>query len=120
VGHDQCAIRLNRSTTNQILCIRHILKKKWEYNETVHQQFIDFKKVSGSVRGKILYNNLIEFGVLKKLVRLSRMCFSETYSKVRTGKHLSDSFRFQNRLKQGDTLTPLFFKFALEYAIRKV
>jgi hypothetical protein len=38
----------------------------------------------------------------------------------RIGKHLSDSFPIQNGLKQGDALSPLLFKFALEYAIRKV
>jgi hypothetical protein len=44
------------------------------------------------------------------------MCLSETYSKVRIGKHLSDSFPIQNYLKQGDALSPLLFNFALEYA----
>jgi hypothetical protein len=34
--------------------------------------------------------------------------------------YLSDSFAFQNGLKQGDALSPLLSKFALEYAIRKV
>jgi hypothetical protein len=33
---------------------------------------------------------------------------------------LSDSFPIQNGLKQGDALSPLLFKFALEYVIRKV
>jgi hypothetical protein len=33
---------------------------------------------------------------------------------------LSDTFPFQNGLKQGDALSPLLFYFALEYAIRKV
>jgi hypothetical protein len=33
---------------------------------------------------------------------------------------LSDSFPIPNGLKQGDALSPLFFNFALEYAIRKV
>jgi hypothetical protein len=33
---------------------------------------------------------------------------------------LSDNFPIQNGLKQGDTLSPLIFSFALEYAIRKV
>jgi hypothetical protein len=32
---------------------------------------------------------------------------------------LSDNFPIQNDLKQGDALSPLFFNFALEYAIRK-
>jgi hypothetical protein len=33
---------------------------------------------------------------------------------------LSDNFPTQNDLKLGDALTPLLFKFALEYAIKKV
>jgi hypothetical protein len=49
-----------------------------------------------------------------------KMCLNETYSKVRTGKHLSDSFPIQNGLKQGDALSPLLFNFVLEYAVRKV
>jgi hypothetical protein len=44
--------------------------KKWEYNEAVHQLFIDFKKASDSVRREVMYNILIEFGTPMKLVRL--------------------------------------------------
>jgi hypothetical protein len=91
-----------------------------DYNETVHQLFIDFKKVYDSVRREVLYNILIEFRVPMKLVRLIKMFLNETYSKVHIGKHLSDIFLIQNGLKQGDTLSPLFFNFALEYAIMKV
>jgi hypothetical protein len=72
------------------------------------------------VRREVLYIILIEIGVPMKLVRLIKMCLNETYSKVRIGKHLSDSFPIQNGLKQGDALPPLFFNFALEYAIGKV
>jgi hypothetical protein len=97
-----------------------MLEKKWEYNETVHQLFIDIKKAYDSVRREVLYNILIEFGVPMKLVRLIKMCLNETYSKVRIGKHLSDSFLIQNGLKQGDALSPLRFNFASEYDIRKV
>jgi len=35
----------------------------WEYNEAVHQLFIDFKKAYGSVRSEVLYNILVEFGI---------------------------------------------------------
>jgi hypothetical protein len=48
------------------------------------------------------------------------MCLNETYSKVRIGKHLSDSYSIQNGLRQGDALSPLHFNFSLEYAIRNV
>jgi negative regulator of genetic competence, sporulation and motility len=45
-------------------------KRKWEYNETVHQLFIDFKKAYDSVRREVMYSILLEFGVPMKLVRL--------------------------------------------------
>jgi hypothetical protein len=48
IGYHQRGFRRNRSTTDQMFCIRQILEKKWEYNETVHQLFIDFKKAYDS------------------------------------------------------------------------
>ncbi|KAJ4450181.1 hypothetical protein ANN_01588, partial [Periplaneta americana] len=57
--------------------------EKWEYKGTVHQLFIDFKKAYDSVKREVLYDILIEFGIPKKLVRLIKMCLSETYSRVR-------------------------------------
>ena len=38
------------ATADHIFCIHLILVKKWEYNEAVHQLFIDFKKAYDSVR----------------------------------------------------------------------
>jgi hypothetical protein len=67
-----------------------------------------------------LYNILIEFGIPIKLVTLVKMCLSETYSRVRVGKHFSDTFPIKNDLKLGYALSPLLFNFALEYAIRVV
>jgi hypothetical protein len=63
--------------TNQKFCFRQILEKKWEYNETVHQLFVDFKKTYDSARREVLYNILINFGVPTKLVRLIKMCLNK-------------------------------------------
>jgi hypothetical protein len=52
----ECGFRRNSKVRRQIL------EKKLEYNETVHQLFIDFKKAYDSVRREVLYNILIEFG----------------------------------------------------------
>jgi hypothetical protein len=120
IGDHQCGFRYNRLNADQIFCIHQILEKKWEYNETVHQLFIDFKKAYNSVRREVLYSILMEFEVPMKLIRLIKMCLNEAYSKVRIGKHLSDSFPIQTGLKQGDALSPLLLNFVLEYAIRKV
>jgi hypothetical protein len=97
--YHQYGSRRNRSTIDQIFCIRQILEKKWEYNGTVRQLFIDFKKAYISVK-RVLYNILLEFGIVEKLVTLDKM-------------YLHDKFPIQNGLKLGDSL----YYFALEYAI---
>jgi hypothetical protein len=98
-GGHQCGFRRNRSTTDQIFYVRQILEKKWEYNGTVHQLFISFKKAYDSVNREALYNILTEFGIPRKLVGLIKMCLNETYSIVRIGKNLSDKFTIENGLK---------------------
>jgi hypothetical protein len=77
-GDHQCGFRCDRSMTNHIFYIQQILEKKWEYNGTVHQLFIDFKKAYNSIRSEVFYNILIEFGIPRKLVRLIKMCLNET------------------------------------------
>ena len=86
----------------------------------MHQLFIDLKKAYDSIRREALYSILIEYGIPKKLVRLIKMCLTETYSRVPVGKNLSEMFPIRNGLKEGDTLSPLLFNFALEYAIKRV
>jgi len=54
------------SATDLIFYIQQILEKKWEYNEAVHQLFIDFKTAYDSVRREVLYNILIEFAICIK------------------------------------------------------
>jgi hypothetical protein len=48
------------------------------------------------------------------------MCSNGTCSTVRIGTNLCDKFPIENGLKQGDSLSPLLFNFALEYAIRRL
>ena len=75
------------------------------------------KKAYDSVRREVLYNILILFGMPMKLVRLIKICLTETYGRVRVGKNLSELFPIRNCWKQGDALSPLLFNFVLEYAL---
>ena len=92
-------LRRKKTTTDHIFCIRQILEKELEYNETVHHLFIDFKKGYDSARREVLYNILMEFSRIMKLIKLIKMCLNETYSRVRVGKNLSDMFPIRNGLK---------------------
>jgi len=48
------------------------------------------------------------------------MSLTETYSRVRVSKNVSDRFPNRNGWKQGDALSPVLFNLVLEYAIRRV
>jgi hypothetical protein len=78
---------------------------------------VDFKKAYDSVRRKVLYSILIEFGIPRKLVGLIKMCLNETYSTIHIGENISDKFPIQNGLKQEHALSLLLFNFPFEYAI---
>jgi len=84
-----------------------------------HIQIV-FKKAYDSVRREVMCNTVSECGIPMKLVMLIKMCLNETKTRVLVGRHLSDMFSIRNGLKQGDALLSLLFKFALDYAIRRV
>jgi hypothetical protein len=65
-------ISVDFDITNQLLItfsafVRYC-RKKWEYNERVHQLFIDSKKAYNPVRWEVSKNILTEFEVPMKLV----------------------------------------------------
>jgi hypothetical protein len=100
IGGHQCGFQHNRSMTDQIFYIWQILEKKWEYNGTAYQLFIDLKKAYDSVRRELLYSVLIECGTPRKLTGLIQMCLDETYNTVHIGKYQSDKVPIQNGLNR--------------------
>jgi hypothetical protein len=72
IGDHQGGFRRNRSTTDHVFCIRQILEKKWEYNEAVHQLFIDFKKARICLTCFLL-------GMVWNREMLCRHCFSTLF-----------------------------------------
>ena len=71
IGDHQYGFQCN---SQLLICIYQILEKTLEYNEAVHNLFIELNKAYGSVRREVLCNILIEFGIPMKLVRLIKMC----------------------------------------------
>jgi hypothetical protein len=84
-----------------------------EQNKAVNYLFTACNKAQGSVSSEVWYKRFIEFGVPVKLIGLINMCLKETCSKVRVGKHLSGMFPI-------NSLSPLLFDIAVQYAIRRV
>jgi hypothetical protein len=62
----------NRSSADQIFALVRCWSKKWEYNETVHQLFINFMKAYDSVWREVLNCNLTDLGVSMKIVTITK------------------------------------------------
>ena len=116
----QCGFRCKRSTIDQIFCIG----RYWIKNGSMMAQYINYlqisKKTHDSLKRVVLYNILIEFVILKKLVKLINIYLSKTYSRVLIEQFLSDEFPIHCSLKQGDALSPLLFNFALGHGCAKL
>jgi hypothetical protein len=67
----------------------------------------------------MLYNILIEFDIPMNVVRLLKMCFSETCNIGNIGKHLYDTFPTQIVLKQGDVLRHYFSTLLYNMPLRR-
>ena len=79
----------------------------------MYQLLIDLKTAYDSLKRKVLYNILVEFGIYMSLLRLMKVCLNETYCTVWVGKYLSYMFLITNGLKQTDALSPLLFNFVV-------
>jgi len=91
-------IDVNFDAAGQLLIMYSAFVKYLRKNGNTTKQCI--KKTYESVRREFLDNILIKFGISMKLVRLTKMCLTETYSRVRVGKYLSDMFPIRNGLKK--------------------
>ena len=99
---------------------RNVGQLQFDAGEIPRKKYTIFKKTYYSIRSKVLYNILIEFGIPVKMVRLIKMCMNETYSRIRVDRHLSDMLLMRNGLKEGDVLSPLLFNFPLDYTVKRV
>ncbi|KAL4112400.1 hypothetical protein QTP88_016199 [Uroleucon formosanum] len=82
--------------------------------------FVDFKQVYDSVNRQQLWTALRNFGIPEKLVKMIKICNSNTYCKIRYQGELSPQFEVQSGLKQGNAMFPILFNLALEKVVRDI
>ena len=108
IGKYQGGFRGGRSTIDQLFVVRQTMEKFYEYNLDLHQIFVDFKMAYDCIDRNKLYAIMIDFGIPRKLVRLTKMTMTNTLSSVRTHFGTTDEFPTFTGLKQGDGWPPYY------------
>jgi len=82
--------------------------------------FVNFKQAYDSINRDQLWIALANLGIPNKLIRMIKICNSNTLCKVRCQGELSPHFQVKLGLKQGDALSPILFNLALKKVVRDV
>ena len=118
IGEYQGGFRNNRSTTDQLFCIRQVLEKCKEFNVETHHLFVDFKAAYDRIIRKLLWGIMAEFGFPAKLIALTKLTLLNVKARVRIRNNLSEIFETMDGLRQGDPLATLLFNIVLEKIVR--
>lgn len=120
IGEYQSGFIKGKPITNHIFTIWQIMGKYYEYNNELHIIFVDFKQSCDSINRDQLWIALANLGISNKLIRMIKICNSNTFCKVLWQGELSTLFEVKSGLKQGDALFPFLFNLALEKVVRDV
>ena len=85
------------------------MEKAWEHNVEIHQIFVHFQKAYDSIPRDKLYAIMANFGILNKLIRLTKATMENSTYYVQIGTIMTDGFKVGTGLKQGDGLAPNLF-----------
>ena len=101
--------RDGRTVSDDIIALKIINEKLWEYDQSVQYLFIDFQKAYFSIHTDTLWKCMKEFEILTKLRNMRKTCVQETKSEFRIEGTLSSFFFNKKGLKQGAPLSPISF-----------
>jgi len=119
IGEYQAGFRKARSCAEQIFNLKSIISYFRLRSRDLYVVFIDFQKAYDSIDRSTLFQTLQEFGLDNKTREIIQSTLSNTSSKVKFRKEISEPFEIKSGVRQGDGLSPLLFNCALEKVIRE-
>ena len=107
-GH-QFGFKSEHGTELCVFAFKELLRYYVEHGSAMHIAFLDASKVFDRVNRRKFLSKLESRGVAKYILRLLSYEFLNQHICIRWGSSCSDYFTSSNGLKQGGTLSPVFF-----------
>ena len=114
LSDEQAGFRKDRSTVQQILCLRLIAEKHREVDQEVYNCFVDFKKAFDLVWHEGLWAVLRSYGINQKLITILQNIYKDTMAAVLVNGEISEWFPITVGTRQGDPISPSAFIIFLE------
>jgi hypothetical protein len=115
----QMRFRPNRSTIDNIFIIRQVFEKCHEFNIELYNILIDYSRAFDSVYRNKIIECLLEYEVPTKLIRLISGTLIDTKAKIKVNNSLSNDFKVEFGVRQGDPLSATLFSVAIDSILKQ-
>jgi exonuclease III len=105
----QFGFRQSKRTTDAIFILLSIIQQQFMKKEKLYAAFVDFQKAFDLVNRDALWFKLLSGGFSSKIVNIVKLIYSNVMSCVRQENSLSDFFKIDLGVKQGEPLSPFLF-----------
>ena len=106
---EQCRFRAMRGCIDQVFTLRQVMEKGIEKRRELLMAFIDLEKAYDRVNRVKLWEALKQAQVGEGLVRAIQSLYVECEARVKVGEKHSEWFEVEQGVRQGCTLSPMYF-----------
>jgi hypothetical protein len=85
--------------------VRQIFETCYEYNIDLYNIFVDYTQAFDSVSRNKIIECVTKYEVPTKIIRLIELTLNNTTAKVKIHNQLTEEFRVDSAVKQGDPLS---------------
>ena len=119
LSESQCGFRAKRGCCDQLFSTKILMQRAKEFNVPVFLCFIDLCKAYDSVNRNLLWAVLRRvYNFSEKFVSIIEALHKEKYGVVRFEGQLSEEYKIESDVKQGDVLAPALFNLFSDVIIR--
>ncbi|VDL90871.1 unnamed protein product [Schistocephalus solidus] len=116
---NQAGFRAGRGCVDQILTLRRILESRHSYQQPTAVCFVDFAAAFDSVHRESLWRIMALDGLPSKIIAMIKAYYSSTTAQVLVHNNLSQAFDIRSGVRQGCILSPILFKYAIDWIFGK-
>nr|VZI09395.1 unnamed protein product [Spirometra erinaceieuropaei] len=114
---NQAGFRAGRGCADQICTLRRILEFRHSYQQPTAVCFVDFAAAFDSVNRESLWRIMALDGVPAKIIAMIKAYYRSTTARVLVRNNLSQPFGIRSGVRQGCILSPIQFKYAINWIL---